>query len=345
MAKPEAGAAPGAEAPFVFVVGCPRSGTTLLQRMLDAHPDLAVANDTHFVPRAVQAVAPELARGEVDDVPPERHRALIDWARSYRRFARLGLAGAAAERAAAEPTYPRFVAAVYRELAAAHGKRLGGEKTPDYVRALPLLHRLCPGTRIVHLVRDGRDVALSILEWARAGKGPGRFALWREEPLATAALWWRWQTGCGRRDGAALPPGALHEVRYEALVAEPERALAGVAGFLGLDAVEAMLAYYVGKSRARPGRSAKSAWLPPTPGLRDFAREMEPEALALVELLAGDLLAELGYRLASAPAERARPDLGARAGSCRARFEEELARRARKESGGAEEREEEEEAG
>ena len=40
--------------PYVFVIGCPRSGTTLLQRMLDSHPQLAVANDTHFIPRAIK---------------------------------------------------------------------------------------------------------------------------------------------------------------------------------------------------------------------------------------------------------------------------------------------------
>ena len=40
--------------PYVFVVGCPRSGTTLLQRMLDNHPLLAVANDSHFIPRVVE---------------------------------------------------------------------------------------------------------------------------------------------------------------------------------------------------------------------------------------------------------------------------------------------------
>src|SRR5438093_9844524 len=44
--------------PYLFVVGCPRSGTTLLQRMLDGHPQLAVANDTHFIPKAIGQVDP-----------------------------------------------------------------------------------------------------------------------------------------------------------------------------------------------------------------------------------------------------------------------------------------------
>ncbi len=40
--------------PYLFVGGCPRSGTTLLQRMLDHHPELALANDSHFIPRALE---------------------------------------------------------------------------------------------------------------------------------------------------------------------------------------------------------------------------------------------------------------------------------------------------
>ena len=48
--------------PFVFVVGCPRSGTTLLQRMLNNHPMLAVANDTHFIPRCLEKLLPAAVR-------------------------------------------------------------------------------------------------------------------------------------------------------------------------------------------------------------------------------------------------------------------------------------------
>ena len=75
--------------PYLFVVGCPRSGTTLLQRMLDAHPQLAVANDTHFVARAVETIVPRWRedRAAIDAADT----ALRDWSRAYHRFPRLGL--------------------------------------------------------------------------------------------------------------------------------------------------------------------------------------------------------------------------------------------------------------
>lgn len=313
-----------APSPFVFVVGCPRSGTTLLQRMLDAHPALAVANDTHFIPRAVQAVLPGLADGKLGEISGESHRQLIDWACDYHRFDRLGLPPEAVGRAASAQTFPRFVSAVYCEFAALHGKTLGGEKTPDYVRSLPLLHRLFPEAKLLHIVRDGRDVALSAREWAHPGKGPGRFALWQEAPLAVCALWWRWQVGNGRRSARRLPPGVLLEVGYEALVRDPRGQLGRIAQFLGIGQVDAMLAFHEGRTRSGTSLSAKSAWLPPTAGLRDHASQLTPEELALFELLAGDLLAECGYRLAAAPDELANPQTRARAQRCQSAWQAEL---------------------
>ena len=317
--------------PFVFVVGCPRSGTTLLQRMLDANPALAVANDTHFIARAVQAVLPELTQGGAGAITPGQHHALIDWARGYHRFARLQLPDAAVARAAQAETFPAFVTAIYRELAALHGKSLGGEKTPDYVRSLPLLHRLFPEAKVLHIVRDGRDVALSALEWARPGKGPGRFTLWREQPLAVCALWWRWQVGSGRNAAASLPPGVLLELRYESLVRDARGELERVARFLGIGHVDAMLDFHAGKTRYGADLSAKSAWLPPTVGLRNFANHMAPTEQALFELLAGDLLQELGYPQGASQVELERPETVALAHRCRQAWELELGERRDKE--------------
>ncbi|MEM7312453.1 MAG: sulfotransferase, partial [Planctomycetota bacterium] len=66
---------PATSNPFLFVGGCPRSGTTLLQRMLDAHPELAVANDTHFIPRALQKYSPgeyqRAEQGEAIELTPK----------------------------------------------------------------------------------------------------------------------------------------------------------------------------------------------------------------------------------------------------------------------------------
>jgi Sulfotransferase family len=272
--------------PYLFAFGCPRSGTTLLQRMLDAHPLLAVSNDPHFIP-----FAPGVAVGTDPPLTP----ALVDWVVGYPTFRRLRLDERAAREAAGTArTYSEYVSALYDALAAVRGKPLAGEKTPRYVRYLPLLHSLFPEARCIHLLRDGRDVALSTLDWALPDRGPGRFRLWEQNPLATCALSWRWHVTTGRRDGARL--GDLYvEIRYEDLVHEPEGALLTLTDRLGLPFDRRMLSFHLGRTRDDPDLSAKDAWLPVTPGLRDWRAALSRAELELFEALAGDLLAELGY--------------------------------------------------
>jgi hypothetical protein len=275
--------------PYAFIVGCPRSGTTLLQRMLDHHPLLAVANDTHFIPRVVDPDGGDVA------LSPE----IVDRVLDYHRFGRLGLDDPAVRRAASHTrTYAEFVGALYAQFGARHGKPLAGEKTPDYVRYLPLLGRLFPWSRVVHIVRDGRDVALSALQWARPDKGPGRFALWPEDPVAVCALWWRWQVTSGRTGGRGLG-SRYQEVRYEDLVARPRETVKSLCLFLQLPFAPEMLAYHLGRHREQPGLSAKNAWLPPTPGLRDWRSQMSERDAEVFEALAGDLLSSLGYERAT----------------------------------------------
>jgi hypothetical protein len=301
--------------PYVFVVGCPRSGTTLLQRMLDANPLLAVSNDPHFIP-----FAPGVLDGRDPPVTPQ----LVDWLLSYPTFARLGLDEPTVRSAAASAaTYRQLVAALYDAFGRVRGKLLAGEKTPRYVRYLPLLHSLFPGTRVVHLVRDGRDVALSTLEWARPDRGPGRFRLWQDDPIAVSALSWRWHVTTGMRDGARL--GELYcEVRYEDVVARPERALRRLSARVGLPFADTMLSFHVDRRREDPGLSAKAAWLPPTPGLRDWRTQLGSPDLELFEALAGDLLSQLGYERACRTVS---PRVASLASRYRAAWEAELRER------------------
>lgn len=284
--------------PFLFVVGCPRSGTTLLQRMLNAHPQLAVANDTHFIPRAIQAVIPGGTTDLTGVMDPQKLPGLVCWIRQYHRFPRLGISDATFERASLRArTYQEFVSLLYTEFSRMYGKSLGGEKTPDYVRHLPFLYELFPWAKFVHIIRDGRDVALSTLQWARSDKGPGKYALWREDPVAVCALWWRWQVQSGRAARRILPPDRCLEVKYEEFVRDSEGVLRSVTDFLRISFAEEMLRFNEGRIREKEGLSAKKAWMAPTPGLRDWRTQLDDRSIELFEALSGDLLKELGYPL------------------------------------------------
>lgn len=279
--------------PCVFVVGCPRSGTTLLQRMLNNHPHLAVAYDTLFIPAAV--------RGQREKNPAVTP-ALLESIRNFRRFHRFGLPeGILESLASGADDYAELVARIYDAYARSHAKPLGGEKSPGYVRHMPMLQALFPWARFVHLVRDGRNVALSLMDWGKQKqkpKGPARkYRMWADSPAAVSALWWVHKANRGCKDAESLRPGTYVEIAYEALVAEPEAELRKLAAFLQLPYSDDMVHFYVGKTVNKAGLSAKSAWLPATPGIRDWRKSMDRDDLEMFEALAGECLAAFGYPL------------------------------------------------
>jgi hypothetical protein len=277
--------------PFMFIVGCPRSGTTLLQRMVDAHPEVAVVHETHWIPRWFEKRKGITAEGYIT---PE----LVENVIADRRFPNLKVAPeevAGLVRDGVPMPYSRFVSALFDLHASGQGKRLAGDKTPAYVRNLPTLHSLWPEAKFVHLIRDGRDVALSVTDWSRAGSAAGRFASYAEEPVTTTAVWWEWNVRVGREDGASLPDGLYREVRYERLVADPAGECAALCEFLGLRFEKSMLGFHEGRNRDDPRLDAKKSWRPVTAGLRSWTSEMPRRDAARFEAAAGGLLDELGY--------------------------------------------------
>jgi Sulfotransferase family len=287
--------------PYVFIVGCPRSGTTLVKRILDAHPAVAITPETHWIPCPLRDGRGISAAGFVTE---ELTGALFE----YFRFRRLEIRVNEVERLVeGGVSYTEFVSAVFDLYGERRGKQVVGDKTPPYVREIRLLHSLWPEARFIHVIRDGREVALSALDWrSQADRFATRFRTWAEDPLSTAALWWRRLVSIGRDDGLALGGGHFLELRYEALVEDPEGQSRRLCEFLDLPFREEMLRFHEGRTRAKPQLSSKKAWLPVTAGLRDWRSQMSPNDVEVFEAAAGDLLHELGY-------ERAMPILPRRA--------------------------------
>ena len=123
----------------------------------------------------------------------------------------------------------------------------------------------------------------------------GRFAAWNRDPISTSAFWWKWDVERVRESASLLGPGLYREVRYESLIARPPEECAALCEFLGLPYDEAMLGFHEGRTKTKPGLDAKRAWLPITPGLRDWRSEMTAGEVERFEVAAGDLLEELGY--------------------------------------------------
>ena len=289
--------------PALFIVGCPRSGTTLLQRMLDAHPRIAIIDETHWFVTWYEkryGVTPE------GFVLPELVSRLLGKKKQSAIFRDVDLQIRPEDLydlvgPGREILFPDFVSVLFNRYGEAQGKSLVGTKNPDYVRKLRTLHSLWPQAKFIHIIRDGRDVGLSIMSQRRAKgearkKPGGRLATWDEDPVTTAALWWEWHVRLGREAGSALDPELYYEICYEAMVARPGAECGALCAFLDVPYDKAMLRFNEGRERGdAAGLDAKHAWRPITPGLRDWGSQMPREDVERFEAAAGGLLDELGY--------------------------------------------------
>lgn len=267
--------------PF-FIVGCPRSGTTLLRLLLHAHSRLAVAPENYMISENLP-----LVNRHVDGA------ALAGRLLADPHFADFGLEERQIRPALERLEHPRFadlLLVIYEAYARRLDKARWGDQTPSYVVLMDPVRELFPDACFVHLLRDARDVALS---WRRLGEH-------RHQSWWAIGRAWSWYVTTGRRTGRRLGPEAYHELHYEDLVAEPERALRGVCAFLGEDFEPAMLEYHRDAPLHIPHRMAETHHQKLVrPVLADNAgrwrAEMTlPQRLA-VELPARAALAATGY--------------------------------------------------
>ncbi|MCP2337150.1 sulfotransferase family protein [Actinomadura rupiterrae] len=285
----------------VFVFGCPRSGTTLLQLMLHSHPRIAIPAETRFV---LSAYTGRCEFGDLAD--RENRRRLAEWITTRRstRFADLGLDAAevADEITDGPPTLGSALGIVFRAYARRFGRTRWGDKRPGYYQHIPALLRMFPDAQFVHLVRDGRDCVASLREMP-----------WYKLDLHHAIASWREAVDIGRRAAARLGPGAYCELRYERLVADPAGELSRLCGFLGEEFDPAM---------TEP-RHIAALTVPPQKNWHDRTRSavssgrigswhdrLEPWEIGLAEAAFGDRLTDHGYEPSGLP--RPNPALMAR---------------------------------
>jgi hypothetical protein len=285
--------------PMPLVVGVPRSGTTLLRMMIDAHPAIAIPPETGFLP----------ALADLDPVC-DASRAAWEIITGFHTWPDFQLDASALrdtlDRLA--PITPADAArAFYRSYAARFGKDQWGDKTPTYGTELLRIASLLPEARFVHIIRDGRDVALSVRGlWFRPG-----------DSVEACAEDWSTRLARTRALGALVP--SYLEIQYEALVQFPERTLREVCRFLGLGFDPQMLEYHVRAAarldehqvRYAPDgrllvskderlRNQQLVMAPPRPDrVQRWKREMTQDDTRRFEAVAGEWLERLGYAVQS----------------------------------------------
>jgi hypothetical protein len=289
----------------LFVVGYPRSGTTMLRLMLHSHPRLAIPYETSFLLAAYRH-----RRQFSNLTDPANHRRLADFivSRQEGKFDLLGLERSSTRERilAAPPTLGSALAAVYSAYAERHGKPRWGDKRPSYVRWLGVLLRLFPDAQIINIVRDGRDCMASLLD-----------VPWYSKDIYYWVAQWTAAVDIAARAQQRLPAGTFCQLRYEDLVTSPEPQLRRLCDFLGETYDPAM---------SEPNRLAESL-VPPskiwhgrtrspvtTDRIGAWAKRLEPWQVEVCEAAMGERLRALGYELSGA----ARPALTHRLRSARA---------------------------
>jgi hypothetical protein len=262
----------------IFIVGCDRSGTTLIQAMLNAHPRISIAYESGLpvdlhgrFARLTRPDIPEFA-GQVIDNP------------AFARCDRDTLVQAL--NALDTIDFTSCMRVVFQVRAGLEGKDLWGDKSPGYCRRVEFLAEKFPRARFVHIHRNPHEVAPSIVRQA-----------WGPNDVLHAARFWRNRVGCLVCAIRQLDRERAHHVCYEQFVAAPEAEIARLCAFLGVTPHEDMLDGGA-RLRAIPER------------VRDLHRGvggpimdqphgrngmMSRTDVKVIDRVCGDLMDELGY--------------------------------------------------
>lgn len=267
----------------VFIVGMPRSGTTLLGSMLDAHSRVAITPETHFYTRCRSADAPEddtveAVWARLQQQPGVQDMQLTDeeTARVWERV-----------RCADDPDPPDLLAALGTTYAQRSGAAVWGDQTPDHLGHVSTILKEFPEAAVLCIVRDPRDVCLSL-----------QSVPWNRDSLPESAWTWRRYARMSERYRASYPK-RFEEVRYEDLLSRPEMVLRSVVDRLGIAFEEDMLAFH---RRGRgPADTNREPWKAKTrqpldPSNTEKWRDQMTDAeRTVVDLITGDMREKKSY--------------------------------------------------
>ena len=284
----------------VFVVGCHRSGTNLLYDTLLSAGGFAVYRG--YIP-IYKMLIPRF--GELDR--PENLRTIIDtWLRS-KGFRRSGLdAEQLRYQLSSEcKNGGDFIRIIMNEVARHQNLGRWAVYDPDNVLYIPRIKADMPDALFVHIVRDGRDIALSLKKMGGFTPFP-----WRREPrsLTETALYWEWMVRKGRQDGAKITADYF-EIRYEDLVGEPRHTIATLGEFLDQDLdynrIQIASLGRLSETNSSFRKDEREASGNP---VNRWKQKLSREQVVAIESAVGECLEESGYRLTTSKEER-RPGL------------------------------------
>ncbi len=273
----------------IFIVGCPRSGTTLLRTMLNVHSEISIPPESDFLVK----LFPRWRKKKIDKESLVEE--LLDDLYSNDKFPQWGLEREYLKKKLVRKIpfdYSRFVDEVYSSFLTG---KVWGDKNPQYIYETGKIGKLFPGARFIHIIRDGRAVFASHLKANKLKRGQGMLKKFPNDPYLSFLSWKR-----ALEKGEKLRGKDNYlEIRYEELVFSPKETLAKVCRFLGLDFEAGMIRYYRKGAEAVPEerRSIHKNISKRIDATRTDAwkRELSPREILKYELVGQGKLKEYGY--------------------------------------------------
>lgn len=267
-----------------FIGGCSRSGTTLLGAMIGSHPDIICSPESQFKSDLLRKLWPDY-----NDINKE---AIFEQLTKHWRYKLWELDYSAVELATLTPhnSYASIMNSISLAYATKQGKPTVTswvDHTPENISYAHNLLKIFPNAKFIHIVRDGRAVAASImpLDW-----GPNS--------IIKTARWWMRMTAFGLAAEADLPSEQIMQVKYENLVLLPEQTIRQVSDFLEIDYHEAMLDAVGFTPPSYTTRQHQLVGRKPNASMATRWREkLSARQIEIFENLTRDFLHHLGYTL------------------------------------------------
>jgi hypothetical protein len=280
--------------PLFFIIGRPRSGTTLLRVLFEAHPNVLIPPESPFIISLYKKYGKVTSWDEptikefCDDLFKQRYfdKWLIEKETLYHSLME----------SKGENTFQTLVRKVYLTYSSVFEKdeiRLIGDKNPAYSLYVQRIHQLFPEARIIHITRDYRDNYLSLIK------------VNFEVPIVPLVIY-RWKFAYRRMQKMKkLHPGLIYSLKYEDLAAEPERNFGKVCQFLGIDYDPSVMSFYKKKAEVEKAYSGsddlnqvhKSLFNPiSTDRMNLWQTEMSPRDIRIADLVAGKTAEKAGYQ-------------------------------------------------
>jgi hypothetical protein len=261
---------------LTILVGCGRSGTTYLSRVITNALDIGMYNmgETDHIPKLHRRI-----RQYGDLQQDENLRKLINDVhdtKPFRNLKRIHKTPTSAEEIYQRVEDRSYVGVIYaslRLMADTLGKSRLGYKDPWQVTHLPLLADLFPNARFIHVIRDGRDTALSL-----------KNQVWGPNNLYTAALYWRNTVRKAQQDGQVLSDRYC-EIRFEDLILNTENVAAKLVAFINDGEDQQVADTFL----QEVNRTKK------IDGISGWKQKLSDEEQRLIETVAGPVLRYNGY--------------------------------------------------